>query len=725
MKKIRALEAWRLSVLGAFTWQHEQRVRAKQVFTAFALCATTACAATVPVATAPVEPSPQTQSCLDIACIKEVFSRTATMSTPSEPNLGVSLSRRVLVFVERAQIWPVQGGQIFTSAIDVASPPRLLASGDGPTISPDGRYVAFWSSAEEGRQLWLADLDTRTTRRVTRVPGGLAGPKFADDMQGLSGSNKIAWSPRGDRVVVSVGKEKEPISNPVREPWLADSGAATTPPTVFSSRDTQPDAWKALFRPKWPQKPFWNPSQEHDELVEINLQTGSVTSLLKAALSYVEPAWSSDGRYIAAIERNTSATPSWETVHHLVLIDARSHAITREPISGWLSQPAFNGDGTRLSVIRREPGLLGFPHLNVVDLKTHRITQIAASGVTERNGAKWSKDALFYLQRRGLRDEIWQASASQPLTGDMEATIADYQVADNRVFAITKTLESPFTIGEINDGKLRTYYARPITQKPEEQPNYRTLQWRSADGTTIDGILLLPRERRAAPPVILNPYPGLARFTYYGGMEPAGTALLLKNGYAVFFLNARTPHSVMSFTGDEQLAKSAIGPAGLERMVADIASGIEALRQTGQVDPQRIYGLGHSNAAMTLTDLLPRYHGLKCAVIHNPALFGQESYFATSDPARHAAWYGGPQFWDEPAFYEPFDPLTHIKGFDTPVFLIGGSDDWAMEQSLFFNGMRSAGKSITFAVYVGDGHVPSKENWPDYWWRILNYFAHC
>jgi dipeptidyl aminopeptidase/acylaminoacyl peptidase len=665
-------------------------------------------------------------SCLDVGCIKEVLDRTAPMSTPYESNLGVSLSRHLLVFVERTQIWPVPKSQIFTSAIDVAAAPKLLAVGDGPTISPNGQFVAFWSDIEEGRQLWLADLDTRTTRRVTHVPGGLAWPSpAADDMQGLSGANRIAWSPRGDRVVVSVGRDKDPVAPVAREPWLANSGATSNPPSMFSSRDPQADAWKALFRSQWRQAPYWNAGNERDELVEIDLKSGDVKPLFQAALSYVEPAWAADGRHIIAIERDPSATPSWETVQHLALIDVRSRAITHEPVSGWLSQPAFSEDGTRISVVRRDPTLLGFPHLKVLELKTQQITQIAASGVAERNGAKWDGNRLFYLQRRGLRDEIWRSSAPQPLTGDLQATIADYQVADGRVFAIIRTLTSPLTIGEIRQGRMRPYYERPSTQRPEEQPDYRTLQWRSADGTQIDGMLLLPRERHGAPPVILNPYPSLARYTYYGGMEGVGTALLLKNGYAVFFLNARTPHSVMSFVGDEALAKTAIGPAGLDRMVADIASGIDTLRQMGTIDADRIFGFGHSNGAMTLVDLIPRYHELKCAVIHNPALFGQESYFATSEPARHAAWYGGPQFWDDPAFYEPFDPLTHIKGFETPVFLIAGSEDWAVEQSLFFNGMRSAGKAISLAVYMGDGHVPSQENWPDYWWRVLNYFAHC
>jgi dipeptidyl aminopeptidase/acylaminoacyl peptidase len=333
-----------------------------------------------------------------------------------------------------------------------------------------------------------------------------------------------------------------------------------------------------------------------------------------------------------------------------------------------------------------------------------------------------------YAQRNGLSDEIWSTMPSTLLSARFQGVVDDFAVSDHRVFVIAHSPDYPSAIGELKDGRIDPYYIKPVNQKPDELADYKPLHWRSDDGSIIDGMLLLPRNRHGLPPVILDPYPSMARYSFFGGAKylvGVGGPLFLKNGYAEFFVNERAPHSVMSFTRDERFGRTAQGAVGLKNLVADIASGLKYLRATGLVDGSRIFGYGHSNGAMTLMDLLPRYDGLKCAVIHNPALFGEESYFASPDPRMHASWYGGPEFWDDPSFYVPFDPLAHIGTFNTPVFLIGATDDIDFEQAMFFNGMRSAGKPITYAVYEGDDHMPSDKNLTDYWWRILAYFKKC
>jgi dipeptidyl aminopeptidase/acylaminoacyl peptidase len=69
--------------------------------------------------------------------------------------------------------------------------------------------------------------------------------------------------------------------------------------------------------------------------------------------------------------------------------------------------------------------------------------------------------------------------------------------------------------------------------------------------------------------------------------------------------------------------------------------------------------------------------------------------------------------------------LAQIGRFNTPIFLMGATDDVDFEQTMFFNGMRSAGKNITYAAYVGDSHVSSEKNKADYWWRVLEYLKKC
>lgn len=50
-----------------------------------------------------------------------------------------------------------------------------------PRFSPDGRRLLFLSNAGGSRQLWLADLDAGTTRRLTSMRYGVSSPAWAPD----------------------------------------------------------------------------------------------------------------------------------------------------------------------------------------------------------------------------------------------------------------------------------------------------------------------------------------------------------------------------------------------------------------------------------------------------------------------------------------------------------------------------------------------------------------
>jgi dipeptidyl aminopeptidase/acylaminoacyl peptidase len=658
--------------------------------------------------------------CDDVKCIAEVLTRTATMAHLEFPNLGVSVPEQLLVFSDEGKIW--------TQAVGAKGNPKLLATGDTPTLSPDGERIAYWSSDKNGRQLWIADLRTRQAQRITHIKGGLIAPSYgAFDMGGIATADQIAWAPAGDHVVISMATYKSQAMVP-SEPWLGASGSSAKPPITFSYKERQRDPWKKLFHPKFDGVAFWDRSGEHDQLLDIDLATGDARPIVQSDLSYIGAAWSPDGLTLAAVERNPSTLPSWKLKQQLVLIDPRSGSIRPQPIAGWLQVPSFSPDGQKLAIMHQVPDLLGFHKLAVLDMKTGAVSEVAFSGTLLDSGMRWDGNQLVFGQRNGLSDEIWSTKPTELLGAKFQGVVDDFAVAGHRVFVIAHSPDYPAAIGEVKDGRIDAYYTKPSNVKPDELADYKPMRWRSEDGSVIDGMLLLPRNRQSLPPVILNPYPSMASYSFFGGSKNlvgTGAPLFLKNGYAVFFVNARAPHTVMSFTRDEAFGRTSQGVAGLKNLVADIASGLKALRATGLVDGTRIYGYGHSNGAMTLIDLLPRYDGLKCAVIHNPALFGEESYFASPDPTMHSSWYGAPNFWDDPTFYMAFDPLAHIGTFNTPIFLIGGTEDIDFEQGMFFNGMRSAGKPITYAIYEGDDHVPSDKNLTDYWWRILAYYKKC
>lgn len=431
--------------------------------------------------------------CYDVKCIAEVIARTPAMAPLSDPSLGVSLAEHLLIFADH--------GQILTLAIGVRGTPKVLATGETPTLSPDGKNIAFWSSDKSGRQLWVADLHTRKARRVTDAKGGLIPPGGAIDIQSAEAANRIAWSPHGDRIVVAIATFKSQARMP-SEPWLGQSGSASKPPLTFSYKERQRDPWKLIFHPTFSPVAFWDKTGEHDQLVQIDIRSGAISPIVVSPRSYIAPAWSPDGRTIAAIERDLATPQSWRINQKLVLIDAQTGTVRYPGLTGWLKFPTFSDDGKKLSVVQQAPDMLGFPHLKVLDLQSGASREIAASGAVDWNGARWNGGQLIYAQRRDLRSEIW--SPRGLLSADMNGVIDDFAIAEHRLFAVIHSPEAPAMIGEIKDGRINPYYVKPSQEKGDELAIFNPLHWRSKDGSVVDGVLLLPRKHQGLPPVILT-----------------------------------------------------------------------------------------------------------------------------------------------------------------------------------------------------------------------------
>ena len=101
--------------------------------------------------------------------------------------------------------------QLWVAPFDGAAAPRVIADGgDEPSISPDGRLVAFVKE----RAVWVAPLDGATpARRLVSVRGDASDPRWSPD------GRRLAFvSGRGDHAFVGIWSGD---STPVR--WIAPS----------------------------------------------------------------------------------------------------------------------------------------------------------------------------------------------------------------------------------------------------------------------------------------------------------------------------------------------------------------------------------------------------------------------------------------------------------------------------------------------------------------------
>lgn len=202
-------------------------------------------------------------------------------------------SRRV-VFSRQGDLWIARVG-----STDVTQVTRDEANERSPSVSPDGKWIAFYSTRSGPQDIWL-------------VPGdGSAGPKqltqaaMAEDDPRFS----PAWSPDSRQIA-----------------YISNKG----------------DYW-------------------HDDVWVIDVASGKTRQVSKSLMAASSPAWSPDGRSLALL--GSWKTGYWyEDLQDIWIVDAASGAERtvkmQVPATDWLhSLPVYwSGDGQQIYFVYHERG---------------------------------------------------------------------------------------------------------------------------------------------------------------------------------------------------------------------------------------------------------------------------------------------------------------------------------------------------------------------------------
>jgi Tol biopolymer transport system component len=201
---------------------------------------------------------------------------------------------------------------------------RALAFDAHPAWSPDGNRIAFESTVDGRRTIWVMQADGQGLRRLT-------------DLTGVASETAPAWSPRGDRIAYATDRDGNYEIYVVGADGagarrLTDSPAADAVPSwspdgtriaFVSDRDGQPGIWAINADGSAParlvpgtadpgSKPAWAPdgrsvafASDRDGgnleifTAEVAAGAGAPTKLIAGPGLDGEPAWSADGAKLA------------------------------------------------------------------------------------------------------------------------------------------------------------------------------------------------------------------------------------------------------------------------------------------------------------------------------------------------------------------------------------------------------------------------------------------
>jgi dipeptidyl aminopeptidase/acylaminoacyl peptidase len=336
--------------------------------------------------------------------------------------------------------------------------------------------------------------------------------------------------------------------------------------------------------------------------------------------------------------------------------------------------------------------------------------------------ASWAPDgrSIFAVVNMGIHNEVFQIDVSsrrpsQLTEGDHFIPYTGWSLVPGAGRMVLQ-LDEPTRFGDVwtmamsgKKGPLtRITHTFDRLERDVALPRQEKIVWTSADGTTIEGLLMYPIDYQPGTkyPLIVQMHGGPMESDKFG----AGSGLLLNyfpvlaaKGYAVLRPNYRgSPGYGNVFYRD------VVGHF-FNNMQHDVLAGVDYLVKAGIADPDRLVAMGWSAGGHLTNKLITMTDRFKAAA-SGASLANWTSFYAQTDSRSfRITWFGGTP-WEKSAPIATFwdhSPLKDVANAKTPTLLFVGENDERVPkaQSIeMYRALQSNGVPAHLYVAPRDGH---------------------
>jgi dipeptidyl aminopeptidase/acylaminoacyl peptidase len=537
----------------------------------------------------------------------------------------------------RVEIWsvPVAGGS-----------PRCLATGDYPTICPNGRDVLF----PQGEALWRVPIDgSAEARPLFSVRGSVGSPVWSPD-----GTRLAFVANRGTHSFIGIYSGE---NSPIR--WIAPSTARDTTPRWST------DGKRIVFMRLPSDRPFSypGPSRFWDArrmyLLAYEPQPWSIW-VADAATGEARQWWAS-GKKLKDSTVEWWPYLDWAAGDRVVFMSYQD---------GWRHLYSLSGPGN--------PPLLLTPGSYSIDAVT--LTADRTHIVFNANTGSDPDD----VDRRHLFKVPVDRPALEALTSGASLEWSPVVISGGQLGFISATAQRPPqpAVAALDGGGTQLLaQGSGLAQYPVNRlVVLRKVTFKAKDGVTVHGQLFVPQSLNAAPGthpgvVYIHGGPGPQQLLGWNPMDYysndyAVNQYLASRGFVVLAVNFRTDWSY----GHEFHCASDAGPHGAADY-QDIQAAGRFLQSRQEVDPSRIgvYGGSYGGylTAMALAHDSSLFkagvdiHGIHDWIEHYDLrnLFAQLAHDDPADAKRmlEIVWRSS--------------PVSAVSTWKSPVLFISGDDD--------------------------------------------------
>ena len=585
-------------------------------------------------------------------------------------------------------------------------------SSSHPRWSPDGKYLAFLSSRNNGKtQVWLLNRLGGEATHLTDTPQGV------DDFE---------WSPDSTRLVLILRDPKpedlEAAKDKDKDKPAAAPKPKTPPPFVIDRLQFKRDTVGYLDR-------------RRTHLYVFDVASKKTTQVTSGDFDDSEPAWSPDGLSLAFSSNRSTPDPD-RTYNSDIWVVAASNTdkgahltqLTSNP--GPDRSPAWSPDGKWIAFISQTD-------LKAMIYATHHLAVAPSSGGEAKvltlafdrsiRRPRFSADGrsiYFIADDDGMqslcRISVTGGEVARPIGGRL--SVDSYALGkDGAIAAEIGMLDRPNEIYLSNEKDLtrltKTNDAL-FSQLRLAQADY--VHFKSKDGTSVAGYLYKPVDYTPGKkvPTLLNPHGGPVG--QYSASFYHLAQLYAANGYAALLPNPRGSSGY-----GQKFCEAIFADWGNKDFQDDMAMVDYAIAQ-GIADPDKLGVGGWSYGGMSTDFIIAQTTRFKGAISGaGIALmtsgYGHDQYIKDYDSE-----LGRP--WENKAVWEKISPYYRVNSITTPTLFMGGDVDWNVpiiggEQ--MYQALKSLGRTTELVVYPGEFHgFTTPSHLKDRLERYLAWYAH-
>jgi len=559
-----------------------------------------------------------------------------------------------------------------------------------PQFSPDGRYLTFISTRDEGRQIYKMYLDGGEAQKFTSAENGVGS---------------FLWSPDGSRIAYTMTdpktEEEKAREREKRDVIMVDRDFK------FSRIYVQPlesDSAKAIYAGELHTTSFdWSPDGE--TIVFAHQPTPRIDDRYKADISTV-PADS--GAVTPLVEwEGTDDSPMFTPCGEYVVFTSHGGQLEGLGIQDLFVVPAAGGEPRALAhTYDRNAGIVGF------DASVNLL-------VTERRN---TLSALYRVPLDGGEPEILNP----------ENGIYNMFTVNREGNRVSFSYEDSATPREIFFADLEGFEAVKVSGIFDEIhfPEFgRTelLTWESYDGMEIEGLLTYPvgYQEGDRVPLILMVHGGPAGVysqTFTGQGNIYAIQFFAEQGYALLRPNPR------GSTGYGQEFRYANFQDWGYGDYQDLMSGVDLVIEMGVADPDSLTEMGWSYGGYMTSWIVTQTDRFK-AVSMGAGLSNLVSMVGTTDiPGYLMAHMGGSYWGGNMETYQRHSAVYFMDNVVTPTQIIHGSNDLRVplgQAQEFYWALQEKGVDSEMILYPRTGHGPTEPKFiADVSNQILRWFNH-